>query len=304
MGEPTQENLPSTPPSPMIISPKTDTGLGHTYLRTPDRNKVYDRVNPNVGIFDEQVLALVFRRLNWDPQTLCSASCTSRRMRAVAERILFFELCLSRAPRLVSSLVVVPNGSQPSGVVGSSPRIPGGWGAVAKLLLFCCGCVPSKFFSLPDVTKGHFTPVSRFSKTSGKSFLVRRCWGDKLYVSDPCEHASPAGEDEDLGVYRGVFGGFMQSRTRACLIGKNVQLEVRIRCPYCGARVWSMTAAGLVPKSASRRLGTHEDSLEYFVCVNGHLHGSCWLARLSDEGSDGDSDHGDDDHAGDETVAW
>jgi hypothetical protein len=47
-----------------------------------------------------------------------------------------------------------------------------------------------------------------------------------------------------------------------------------------------VTAAGLAPRSACRRLGAHEGRLEYFVCVSGHLHGSCWLARLSD--SDGD----------------
>lgn len=100
----------------------------------------------------------------------------------------------------------------------------------------------------------------------------------------------------------------MRSRTRACLIGKNIQLEAHIWCPYCGARVWSMTAAGLVPKSASRRLGTHEDSLEYFVCVNGHLHGSCWLAHLSssdaDDADDDDDDSREENGAADETVAW
>jgi hypothetical protein len=56
-----------------------------------------------------------------------------------------------------------------------------------------------------------------------------------------------------------------------------------------------MTAAGLAPRSASRRLGAYEGRLEYFVCVSGHLHGSCCLARLSDseggagpDGSDAD----------------
>jgi hypothetical protein len=97
----------------------------------------------------------------------------------------------------------------------------------------------------------------------------------------------------------------MRSRTRTCLIGKNIQLDTRIRCPYCGARVWSMMAAGLIPKSASRRLGTHDDSLEYFVCVNGHLHGSCWLAHLSSSDDvDDDEDDEDDDGGGDQTVAW
>lgn len=205
MADPNQDHFPSAPPSPMIISPKTKLSLGLNNCDTGERQKLYGHTNPNVGIFDEQVLSLVFRRLNWDPQTVCSAACTSRRMRAVAGRILFFEMCLSRAPRLVSSLLITPNGARPGGVVGSSPHVPGGWQALAKLLLFCCGCEPSRFFEPSDKTPGHFAPVSRFSKTSGKSFLVRRCWGDVLYISDPCEHANTAGEEEDLGVYRYLF---------------------------------------------------------------------------------------------------
>ena len=47
-----------------------------------------------------------------------------------------------------------------------------------------------------------------------------------------------------------------------------------------------MTAAKMVPKSASRRLGSIEEGLEYYVCVNGHLHGSCLLAHLSDADAD------------------
>jgi hypothetical protein len=167
----------------------------------------------------------------------------------------------------------------------------GGWPALAKLLLFCCGAASA-------AVPGHFTGVSRFSKTSGRSFLSRRCRGDLLYVSDPCEHAVPGAAD-DVGAYRGVFRGFMRSRTRACLVGRRAALETRVRCPYCGARVWSMVAAGLVPRSAWRRLGAYEGRLEYYVCVSGHLHGNCWLARLtsSDGDHDGDSEDDDDDDA-------
>jgi hypothetical protein len=173
-------------------------------------------MNPNVGILNEQVLTLIFRRLNWDPQTLCSTACTSRRMKAVADRILFYELCRSRAPRLVSSLLSTSNDSRPaSGSIRSSPRIPGGWGALAKLLFFCCACEPSKTFAPSDAKPGHFAPVSRFSKTSGKSFLVRRCWGDVLYVTDPCEHAHLAREEE-LGVYRYLYIFFFFG-TSSCL---------------------------------------------------------------------------------------
>ncbi|CAL4973569.1 unnamed protein product [Urochloa decumbens] len=238
----------------------------------------------NTGILDENVLALVFRCINFDPKALCTVSCVSRRLRAVAERVLWRELCVSRAPRMVASLT---GGVPPPGAPPPPPgRIVGGWPALAKLLLFCCGAASA---SVP----GHFTGVSRFSKTSGRSFLARRCRGDLLYVSDPCEHAVPGGADDDVGAYRGVFRGFMRSRTRACLVGKQAALEARVRCPYCGARVWSMVAAGLVPRSAWRRLGAYEGRLEYYVCVSGHLHGNCWLARLTS--SDGEHDGGGDD---------
>uniref|UniRef100_A0A0D9WI54 F-box domain-containing protein n=1 Tax=Leersia perrieri TaxID=77586 RepID=A0A0D9WI54_9ORYZ len=227
----------------------------------------------NAGIMDEKVLELVFRAINWDPQSLCVVARVSRRLRAVAERVLWRQLCLSRAPRMVAALSASP-----------ATRVGGGWPALAKLLLFCCGA------PAPTSVRGHFAPVSRFSKTSGRSFLSRRCAGDLLYVSDPCEHAAAGGDEEDVvGAYRGVFRGFMRSRTRAFLVGHRAPLEPRVRCPYCGARVWSMTAAGLAPRSACRRLGADEGRLEYFVCVSGHLHGSCWLARLSDS-SDAEHD--------------
>uniref|UniRef100_A0ACD5TFL2 Uncharacterized protein n=1 Tax=Avena sativa TaxID=4498 RepID=A0ACD5TFL2_AVESA len=254
----------------------------------------------NVGILDEQVLVLVFRALNWDPQALCSVARVSRRLRAVAERVLWRELCVSRAPRMVSALTTTTTttmGGPSSAAAPSGPgRVGGGWPALAKLLIFCCGAAGA-------AVPGHFAPVSRFSKTSGRSFLSRRCGGDLLYVSDPCEHAAPGhGDgDEDVGAYRGVFRGFMRSRTRACLVGGRAPLEPRVRCPYCGARVWSVTTAGLAPRSACRRLGAHEGRLEYFVCVSGHLHGSCWLARLSSsdgEGADGSGSLSDDDHDG------
>ncbi|KAJ1285835.1 hypothetical protein BS78_03G308300 [Paspalum vaginatum] len=238
----------------------------------------------NTGILDENVLALVFRCINFDPKALCTVARVSRRLRAVAERVLWRELCISRAPRMVASLT----GAAAPASAGPGARIVGGWPALAKLLLFCCGAAAA-------AVPGHFTGVSRFSKTSGRSFLSRRCRGDLLYVSDPCEHAVPGAAD-DVGAYRGVFRGFTRSRTRACLVGRQAALETRVRCPYCGARVWSMAAAGLVPRSACRRLGAYEGRLEYYVCVSGHLHGSCWLARLtSSDGDDHDGDAEDDD---------
>ncbi|CAO2182605.1 unnamed protein product [Urochloa humidicola] len=247
----------------------------------------------NTGILDENVLALVFRCIKFDPKALCTVSCVSRRLRAVAERVLWRELCASRAPRMVASLT--GSGGGVPAAPGAPPppppgRIVGGWPALGKLLLFCCGAASA---SVP----GHFTGVSRFSKTSGRSFLARRCRGDLLYVSDPCEHTAPGGADDDVGAYRGVFRGFMRSRTRACLVGKQAALEPRVRCPYCGARVWSMVAAGLVPRSAWRRLGAYEGRLEYYVCVSGHLHGNCWLARLTSSDGEHDDDSEEDDDA-------
>ncbi|PPR83385.1 hypothetical protein GOBAR_AA37327 [Gossypium barbadense] len=219
------------------------------------------------GILNECVLLLVFESIKWDLQVLCLTASVNRKLRAIAKRLLWRKLCVYRAPRMVSALV---NGS-PNG------RIGGGWDALAKLMFFCCGCESTRNFKLSRPSPGHFAGASRFSKTSGRSFLTKKCRADLLFVSDPCEH--PVGDKEDdLGIYRGVFRGFLRSNTRACLIGRQVAFDDRVRCPYCGTRVWSMTAARLVPKSAARRLGSRDGRLEYFVCVNGHLHGTCWLA--------------------------
>ncbi|KAH1106183.1 hypothetical protein J1N35_009951 [Gossypium stocksii] len=224
------------------------------------------------GILNECVLLLVFESIKWDLQVLCLTASVNRKLRAIAKRLLWRKLCVYRAPRMVSALV---NGS-PNG------RIGGGWDALAKLMFFCCGCESTRNFKLSRPSPGHFAGASRFSKTSGRSFLTKKCRADLLFVSDPCEH--PVGDKEDdVGIYRGVFRGFLRSNTRACLIGRQVAFDDRVRCPYCGTRVWSMTAARLVPKSAARRLGSRDGRLEYFVCVNGHLHGTCWLVPLSSD---------------------
>lgn len=188
---------------------------------------------------------------------------------------------------------------------GPHNRIGGGWQALAKLLFFCSGCESTQHFQLSRPIPGHFVNESRFSKTSGQSFLSKKCKGDLLYVSDPCEHGRGLDRVDDLGMFRGVFQGFIKSKTRACLVARQVVLEALLRCPYCGARVWSMTTARLVPKSAAKRLGSYGDKLEFFLCVNGHMFGSCWLIPLSsDEGEmDGEDDDGsrsDGDDDGDE----
>ncbi|XWS46786.1 hypothetical protein CRYUN_Cryun14cG0098000 [Craigia yunnanensis] len=238
------------------------------------------RINPlshgsksdDSGILNERILLLVFESIKWDLQVLCLAASVNHKLRAIAKRLLWQKLCVYRAPRMVAALA---NGA-PNG------RIGGGWDALAQLMFFCCGCESTRHFMLNQPSPGHFARASRFSKTSGRSFLTKKCRGDLLFISDPCEH--PMGDKEDdLGIYRGVFRGFMRSKTRACLIRRQVAFDDRVRCPYCGTRVWSMTTARLIPKSAAKRLGSREGRLEYFVCVNGHLHGACWLVPLSSD---------------------
>ncbi|KAJ4829130.1 EID1-like F-box protein 3 [Turnera subulata] len=257
---------PSTHLSPTMIAAKR-----HQASSLSDGSGSLDS-----GILNERILLLVFECMKWDLHTLCVTASVNRKLRAIAKRLLWRELCVYRAPRMLAALTTG----------GANARYGGGWHALAKLMFFCCGCQSSRNFGVSRPTPGHFTMASRFSKTSGRSFLTKKCRGDLLFVSDPCEH--PLGEaEDDLGIYRGVFQGFMRSRTRDCLIRRRVEFEERVRCPYCGARVWSMTAARLVPKSAARRLGSHEGRLEYFVCVNGHLHGTCWLLPLSSDEEDG-----------------
>jgi hypothetical protein len=53
----------------------------------------------------------------------------------------------------------------------------------------------------------HLTKVSRFTMTSGRSFLSCRCGGNLLYVADLCEHAVP-GADDDLGAYHSILRWF------------------------------------------------------------------------------------------------
>ncbi|XP_004247146.1 EID1-like F-box protein 3 [Solanum lycopersicum] len=256
----------------------------HCQRRRLNLNRIAESSGDDSAIHNEIILRLVFDSMKWDVRSLCQTASVNRNLRALAKRLLWKEMCIYRAPRMIASLMEgAPNG-----------RIGGEWEAMAKLLFYCCGCNPTRHFRTGQSYPGHFMKSSRFSKTSGRSFLMRRCRTDLLYVSDPCEHEI-SDRSDDLGVFRGVFGGFMRSKTRACLITKELEVEEGVRCPFCGGRVWSMTAARLIPKSAARRLGTIENGLEYFVCVNGHLHGSCWLVHLSsDEDENNDDDEEED----------
>ncbi|KAG8389377.1 hypothetical protein BUALT_Bualt02G0222900 [Buddleja alternifolia] len=253
---------------------------------TPSQKPKLTESPNSAGIQNERVLLLVFESLKWDIHVLCQTASVNRRLRALAKRLLWRELCVYRAPNMISALT---QGS-------SSGRLIGGWLPLSKLLFFCGGCESTRHFELSRPLPGHFVNSTRFSKTSGRSFLTKYCRGDVLYVSDPCEH-SVGDEQNDVGIYRGVFRAFMKSRTRECLIRRQVEFEAALRCPYCGARVWSMTAARLIPrKTAARRLGSNDDGVEYFVCLNGHLHGTCWLVHLSSD--DEDDEDGDDEENG------
>ncbi|XP_025881801.2 EID1-like F-box protein 3 [Oryza sativa Japonica Group] len=109
--------------------------------------------------------------------------------------------------------------------------IGGGWPVMAKLLFFCCRAAAA--------VPGHFA-----STRSGG----RPCSVDVVFTTNSCQHAvAGAVYDDIVGAYR----GFMPSRTRAFLVIHHGPLEPHVRCPYCGARVWSMTAAGLARLSSS-----------------------------------------------------
>ncbi|KEH21638.1 putative F-box domain, NAD(P)-binding domain-containing protein [Medicago truncatula] len=90
------------------------------------------------------------------------------------------------------------------------------------------------------------------------------------------------GEEGDIGFFRGVFKSFATSKVRKMLISKGAKLHQTEVCPYCKAKLWSMQQAKMIPQSASCRLGSYEDDIEYFVCLNGHLIGICTLLPLSD----------------------
>ncbi|MCO5568610.1 hypothetical protein L7F22_022309 [Adiantum nelumboides] len=220
------------------------------------------------GPFKEQALLLVFKSQNWNPFLIASMAQVCRWCRELAKR-LWKEFCLSRASRMVSDLQTTGRG-----VVDEE------WNALAKLMIYCAGC-PESRNGVSKTALGHFVQISRFSKTSGISFLLPECRSDILYISDPCEHLGKNGED-DTGLFRGVFKSFSTSRTLKLLIDLSVKFEPKEKCPYCYTSVWSLLNANMIPKSSHRRLGAHGD-VEYSVCVNGHLHGRCSLLHLSDD---------------------
>lgn len=218
------------------------------------------------GHLTQEVIFLIFQHLNWNPKLIATLSSVCKWFDDLAKRVLWKEYCKTRAPKMM--------------LTGGCHSVDGNWRALGKLLIYCSGCTKGGLFNSIHIP-GHFADRTRFSKTSGKSFLLPQCKTDVLYVSDPCEHLNQGGEG-DVGFFRGVFKSFATSKVRKLLINKEAPLHPTEVCPYCKAKLWSMLQARLIPSSASCRLGAYEDCIEYYVCLNGHVLGICNLLPLSD----------------------
>ncbi|PKA46933.1 EID1-like F-box protein 2 [Apostasia shenzhenica] len=227
------------------------------------------------GHLSEDAIFLIFQHLKWNPRLIATISCVCKWFDDIAKRVLWKEFCKTRAPKMMLDLQ--SNGSH---------SVDGNWKALAKLLIYCSGCSKGGLFDSTHIP-GHFVYRTRFSRTSGKSFLIPQCRTDVLYVSDPCEHLDQ-GEEGDVGLFRGVFKSFSVSSVRKMLIDRGVKLHPKEVCPYCKAKVWNMLQAKMIPKSACSRLVAFDDSIECYVCLNGHMVGICTLLPLSDsEGASG-----------------
>ncbi|GFZ19268.1 EID1-like 2 [Actinidia rufa] len=225
-------------------------------------------VRAQKGHLDEDVIYLIFQTLNWNPKLIAAFSCACKWFDDVAKRVLWKEFCRARAPKMMLDL-------QSSG----SHSVDGNWRALGKLLIYCSGSAKGGLFNSIHIP-GHFVYRTRFSRTSGKSFLLPQCRSDVLYVSDPCEHLDQ-GEEGDVGFFRGIFKSFAMSKVRRMLISRGAELHPTEVCPYCKAKLWNMLQSKMIPQSATCRLGAYEDCIEYYVCLNGHVLGICTLLPLS-----------------------
>ncbi|XP_071696746.1 probable ubiquitin conjugation factor E4 [Rutidosis leptorrhynchoides] len=221
------------------------------------------------GHLSEDVIFLLLQNLNWNPKIIATLSCVCKWFDDLVKRVLWKEFCRTRAPKMMHDL-------QSSG----SHSVDGNWSALGKLLIYCSGCKKDGLFNKIQIP-GHFAYRTRFSRTSGKSFLLPNCRTDVLYVSDPCEHLDQ-GEEGDVGFFRGVFKSFTTSKVRKMLVRRGAKFHPTEFCPYCKGKLWSMLQAKMIPQSASCRLGAYEDCIEYYVCLNGHVLGVCTLLPLSD----------------------
>lgn len=250
-------------------------------LRKPLPEKIVDPCGWSCPLLDEKIYYLVCQSQNWNPFLICTSSIVCKQFSGMSKKVLWREFCLSRAPKMVLDLV---SGVQAGG-------IDGGWETLAKLMFYCPGSRETRNFKARAVP-GHFAWKTRFSRTSGKSFLPGACRTDTLYVSDACEHMDEV-DDDDVGVFRGVFKAFGSSRTRKMLIEKCAQLEQNEYCPFCRARVWSLLEAKMLPSTAAKRLNAYDDNIECFVCLHGHLYGMCSLVNPDDLAAEGSSVGGD-----------
>ncbi|CAH1420990.1 unnamed protein product [Lactuca virosa] len=151
------------------------------------------------GHLSEDVIFLLLQHLNWNPKIIATLSCVCKWFDDLVKRVLWKEFCRTRAPTMMHDL-------QSSG----SHSVDGNWSALGKLLIYCSGCKKDGLFNKIQIP-GHFAHRTRFSRTSGKSFLLPNCRTDVLYVSDPCEHLDQ-GEEGDVGFFRGVFKSFATSK--------------------------------------------------------------------------------------------
>ncbi|OAY68575.1 EID1-like F-box protein 2, partial [Ananas comosus] len=164
------------------------------------------------GHLTEDALYLIFQHLNWNPRLIAVMSCVCKWFDEIAKRVLWKEFCSARAPKMMHDL-------QKSG----SHNVDGNWKSLGKLLIYCSGCTKGGLFYNINVP-GHFVPKTRFSRTSGKCFLLPQCRSDVLYVSDPCEHHDQ-GDEGDVGFFRGIFQSFSVSRVKRMLIDRQAKFH-------------------------------------------------------------------------------
>jgi hypothetical protein len=222
------------------------------------------------GHISEDALFLVFRHMNWNPRMIALISGVCRWFNEIARRVLWKEFCNARAPKMMKDLHS-----------GGSHIVDGNWKALGKLLIHCSGCTRGGLFGDDFHVPGHFALKTRFSRTSGKSFLPPSCKTDVLYVSDPCEHLD-VGDEGDLGFFRGIFKSFASSKFKKVLIERRANFHPKEVCPYCKAKLWDLLQADMIPSNAAVRLDAFDDSVEYYVCLNGHILGYCAMMTISD----------------------
>jgi len=223
------------------------------------------------GHISDDAMYLVFKHMNWNPKMIAIFSGVCKWFDEFAKRVLWKEFCQARAPKMMTDLHS-----------DGSHIVDGNWKALGKLLIYCSGCPREDLFSNIHVPiPGHFVYRTRFSRTLGKSLLPPQCRSDVLYVSESCEHLDQ-GEEGDLGLFRGIFKSFAGSNMKRMLIERQAMFHPNEVCIYCKTKLWHLMQPNMIPSSASTRLDADDDSVEYYVCLNGHIIGSCTLMPFSD----------------------